>query len=181
MVVETLIVASTFRIVLSLPVLRWAFAGAIVALAADNLDKVVINLLDIGAMRHYQEWDKYLDQVYLSAFLVVAWQWGGLVRGVSVALFAFRTVGAAAFAATGERDTLIYFPNIFEFWFIAVAGIYHWRPKVVINGRITAAILALVIPLKLAQEWFLHQSRWLDQFTVSEFFEELWSPVADTF
>ncbi|MFA7250450.1 MAG: hypothetical protein WC273_12565, partial [Dehalococcoidia bacterium] len=71
MTLEVLVIAA-LRIVGSLPVLRWAFAGAIIAILVDLSDLFAMNLLHLGGFPDYQEKDKWLDQVYLATFLIVA-------------------------------------------------------------------------------------------------------------
>jgi hypothetical protein len=65
------------RLLGALPVLRWAFVGALVAMAVDQSDLFMMNLIHLGGVSDYQTFDKYLDQAYLLAFLVVAWRWHG--------------------------------------------------------------------------------------------------------
>ena len=96
MTLEELVIASA-RIVGSLPVLRWAFAGAIIAILVDFSDLFMMNLLTLGGLRDYQAFDKLVDLVYMATFLIVALRWSGVARNVAVALFAFRIVGVAVF------------------------------------------------------------------------------------
>jgi hypothetical protein len=174
MVFEAFLAASAFRIIASLTVLRWAFAGGLIAVGADLTDKVLINLIDIGFMRHYQVWDKVIDQVYMLAFLLVAWSWGGLARNVSVALFIFRIPGVVLFELTKVREVLLIFPNVFEFWFVFMAGLYHYRPGYELSRQRAALIVGFLTIPKLFQEWFLHWYRWLDTLNAIEFLELLW-------
>lgn len=102
------------RVAGALPVLRWAFAGGLVAVFTDLSDLFLRNLLDLGGVRNYQALDKWLDQAYQLTFLIVALRWRGTARSVAVALFAFRLAGFALFEATGARVVLLAFPNVFE-------------------------------------------------------------------
>ncbi|MDZ7728688.1 MAG: hypothetical protein U5Q44_11105 [Dehalococcoidia bacterium] len=170
----TLVIVSAFRVAASLPVLRWPLAGALLAIAADLADLPLINLLDIGFMDHYQAWDKYIDQVYMATFLVVAIRWGGALAHVAVALVAFRLVGIGLMEFRDGRELLLFFPNVFEFWFVAIAAVKHWRPSAQPGYTAAVAIAAAVLPAKLFQEWFLHHYRWLDNFTALEFLGNAW-------
>jgi hypothetical protein len=49
-------------------VLRWPFWGGLLALAVDQSDLFMMNLLRLGGVGDYQTFDKYLDQAYLLAF-----------------------------------------------------------------------------------------------------------------
>ena len=126
MTTEEIIIAIV-RILGSLPVLVWPFPGAIIAMLTDLSDLFLKDLLHLGGVDDYQSFDKWLDQVYMLAFLIVALRWQAVPRNIAVALYAYRLVGFAAFEATGERDILIAFPNLFEFWFVFVAGLKHFH------------------------------------------------------
>ena len=68
MTLEEFIIASA-RIAGSLPVLRWAFAGAVIAILVDFSDLFMMNLLPLGGLRDYQAFDKVVDLVYMVTFL----------------------------------------------------------------------------------------------------------------
>ena len=106
------------RIIGSLPVLRWAFAGAVIVLLVDLSDLFMMNLLDLGGFQDYQVKDKWLDQVYLALFLVVALRWPPLPAAIALTLYFYRLAGFAVFVATDERAVLMAFPYVFEAWFI---------------------------------------------------------------
>jgi hypothetical protein len=114
------------RLLRAVPVLRWAFVGALIAMAVDQSDLFMMNLIDLGGVTDYQTFDKYLDQAYLIAFLVVALRWQGPARGVAVVLFAYRLAGFLLFELTHERDLLLLFPNFFEYWFVLIAALGHF-------------------------------------------------------
>lgn len=156
------------RIAGSLPVLRWPFFGGWVAVGTDFGDLFLRSYLDLGGVSDYQSFDKWLDQVYLGLFLVVALRWRGPARSVAIGLFAFRLAGFVVFETSGERWTLLLFPNVFEFWFLFVAGARHWRPEFPYRAGPIAAVLAPLLVLKLFQEYALHVARWLDDFTARE-------------
>jgi hypothetical protein len=126
MTAEMWIIAAV-RIAGSLPVLRWPFYGAVLAILVDLSDLFMMNLLHLGGVRDYQSFDKYLDQVYMLCFLAVALRWSGPARDIAVGLYIYRLAGFVAFELTGERDVLLLFPNFFEVWFLLVAGLYHFR------------------------------------------------------
>ena len=116
------LIISVVRIGGALLVLRWAFAGSIAAILIDFSDLFMMNLLDLGGVRNYQALDKWLDLAYMGTFLWVATRWAGPPRAIAVGLFAFRIVGVIVFELVGNRFVLLFFPNVFEFWFVFVAG-----------------------------------------------------------
>ncbi|HEY6568891.1 MAG TPA: hypothetical protein VIZ22_01295 [Candidatus Limnocylindrales bacterium] len=173
MTVEVLIVVLV-RVAGSLPVLRWALAGGILAILIDLSDLLLFNVLDLGGVSDYQRLDKVLDLVYMTAFLIVALRWTGPDRWVSVALFAWRMIGFAAFEATGERALLLVFPNVFEPWFLLVALLHHrWNP-VPWTPLTLAAALAGLLAVKELQEWALHYARMFDDITALEAIDQAW-------
>ena len=153
------------RVAGSLPVLRWAFAGAVIAILVDLSDLFLRAYLELGGVRNYQSFDKWCDQVYLALFLVVALRWEGPARAIAVALYAFRMVGFVLFEVTGERWLLMLFPNVFEFWFVFVAFTRHWWRTFSWRPRPTAFALAGAAAAKLFHEYTLHVGRWFDSFT----------------
>jgi hypothetical protein len=162
------------RIAGSLPVLRWPFYGALLALLVDQSDLLLMNVLDLGGVRNYQAFDKYLDQVYMAAFLIVSLRWRGHERGVAVGLYLYRLAGFIAFELTQARGLLLFFPNFFESWFLFVAGRRQFDLEETLKGRWMAAVLAPLFALKLFQEYALHEGRWLDGFTTVEALEAIW-------
>ena len=158
---EEMIIAAV-RLGGALLVLRWAFAGALAAIAIDLSDLFLMNLLDLGGVRNYQALDKWLDLAYMGTFLWVALRWSGPARTLAVGLFAYRIVGVAAFEASGSRWTLLLFPNVFEFWFVFVAGARLFAPDYTLTWRRSLAWLAPLAVLKEAQEYALHGAQWLD-------------------
>ena len=194
MTTEEIIIA-VYRVVGSLPVLIFPFPGAIIAMLVDNFDVFLKNLLDEGGVTDYQEFDKWLDQVYMFTFLVVALRWQGTPRNIAVGLYAYRLIGFVAFEVSQERDVLIFFPNLFEFWFVFVAGVKffrldeRWQGEPRFGGlvpfRYAGGQIAVVIPVmlavKLPQEYALHVGRWLDDLTAVETVEWLWRVLTPPF
>ena len=170
---EMLIVA-VFRVLGSLPVLRWAFIGALIAMLADLSDLFLIEAIHLGGVGDYQRFDKWLDQVYMATFLIVALRWAYVPRTIAVALYAYRMVGFIAFEASGARDILLLFPNVFEFWFVFVSGLDFFK----IDFRYSRAQLAIsgstLLAAKLLQEYALHYGRWFDGFTAFEAVDAIW-------
>ncbi|HJW22475.1 MAG TPA: hypothetical protein VJ506_08615, partial [Candidatus Limnocylindrales bacterium] len=173
MTLQVLVIA-VVRIVGSLPVLRWPLAGGLLAIVVDLSDLLLRDALDLGGVPDYQSLDKWLDQVYLALFLVVALRWRGLARRVAIALYAFRFVGFVVFELGGDRSVLLLFPNVFEFWFLLVAAIHRFRPDFTWTPRATALALAVVAPPKEAQEWALHGGRIFDGISSIDALRVVW-------
>lgn len=171
--VEALIIAIV-RILGSLPVLRWALAGAIIAILVDFSDLFLRNLLTLGGVGDYQRFDKLLDLIYMATFLIVTRGWQPLVRDVALGLFGVRILGLALFEVTEWRGLLFAFPNLFEFWFLYVAAVLHARPAHRFSTREAVFVLPFLLAAKLFQEYALHVGRWLDGFTAVEAVEAIY-------
>ena len=170
MTLEVLIIG-LIRIAGSLPVLRWPLAGGLLAIIVDLSDLLLRDVLDLGGIPDYQAFDKWIDQVYLGAFLVVALRWTGPERAIAVGLYLFRLVGFVAFELTGERALLLLFPNVFELWFLCVAAVHRFRPGFVWRPAPTVAVLAVLLAIKELQEWALHGARLFDSISSLDFLD----------
>ena len=161
-----------YRVATALPTLRWPFAGALIAIVGDFCDLFLMDA--IGGIDDYQRLDKVCDLSYLIVFLVVSLRWAGIERAIAVALFAYRMVGEVVFEVTGDRVVLLLFPNVFEFWFIALAAWHHYRPHAALTPSHAAAALVALTAGKEAQEYFLHYDRFLDQFSAFDAVAGIW-------
>jgi hypothetical protein len=166
-----LLLVVAIRLAGSLPVLRWPLAGGLLAILVDLSDLLLFDLLGLWTVVDYQSFDKVMDLAYMVTFLVVALRWAGAERGVAAVLFTFRMAGLVAFEATGERAVLLWFPNVFETWFLLVAALYAagrrpaWTPARIV------VVLAVATAVKLLHEWALHGARVFDGIGPLEFLE----------
>ena len=180
MTAEELIIA-VVRIAGSLPVLRWAFFGGVLAVLVDLSDLFLMGLLDLGGVRNYQAFDKWLDLAYMVTFLIAAQRWKGGPRMIASGLFAYRIAGVIAFEVVAWRGILLFFPNVFEFWFLFVAGIYRFSPGYALTPRRCAAWLLVLLALKEAQEYVLHWTQWLDRYIALDLVADWWGKVRRLF
>jgi hypothetical protein len=118
-----------------------------------------------------------MDQAYLLTFLVASMRWSGPERGISILLYVYRFAGFVAFELTGSRNVLLFFPNLFEFWFIFAAACHQFGWQQWLRGRRLAGVLLALLAVKLFQEYALHHGRWLDGFTTVEAIEAIWDFV----
>ena len=171
------IVIGLIRVVGSLPVLRWAFAGALIAIVVDFSDLFWMGVLDLGGLRNYQSFDKFADLIYMFTFLWVANKWTNTDRSIAISLFTIRMIVFIAFEITQTRSILLIFPNVFEFWFVFVAIRKHYWPNYEMTKKLVARWLIILLLLKLGQEWILHGGKYLDSFTFFEAVETIWNFV----
>ena len=172
MTLEVLVIGA-IRVLGSLPVLRWPLGGGILAVVVDLADLLLRDVLDLGGTPDYQAFDKWVDQVYLGAFLVVALRWSGPERSIAVGLYLFRLVGFIAFEVTGQRDLLLYFPNVFELWFLSVAAVHRFRPGYTWRPVATAVLLVVLVAIKEVHEWALHGARLFDGISSLDFLDRI--------
>lgn len=159
----------------SLPVLRWAFVGSLIAILVDFSDLFLRGWLDLGGLGDYQSFDKWLDLVYMFTFLAVALRWDGPARTVAIVLFAYRMIGFAVFAAVDSRAVLLVFPNVFEFWFVGIAAQRHWWPDFELTNRRIVVLFLIALGLKMLQEWALHGVEFFDQWVATDLVEDFWN------
>jgi hypothetical protein len=133
-----------------------------------------MNVVDAGGLGDYQHWDKALDGVYMVTFLVSAWlHFGRSERNVALGLFLYRLLGVGLYLAGGARELLLVFPNVFEAWFVFVAGRDRLAPGYALTPMRTALWLAGLTGLKLAQEYLLHAWRILDNYSLLDLLRAL--------
>ena len=180
MTLEELIIGLV-RLLGSLPVLRWAFIGSLVAVLVDFSDLFMMNLLDFGGVRNYQLFDKWVDLAYMITFLVVSMRWSGVERRVALGLFGYRLVGLLLFETVGWRGFLLIFPNVFEFWFIFVAGVKWLRPGYTITAWAATKWMVPILILKESQEYTLHWWRILDQYRAVDVVKGWWAWIIGWF
>ena len=176
-----------YRMVGSLFVLRWPFWGALVAVVVDLGDLLLFNVFVVfggwTGYADYQTFDKWADQVYLAAFLIVALRdFAPLPKRITVALYLLRFVGFAAFEiGVAPREALLLFPNVLEFWFIVVAFTMRFRPAFVWTPARAVAALAALLAGKLVQEWALHVGRIFDGTSFLGAIEWVWHVLTTPF
>ena len=133
-------------------------------------------------MRNYQAFDKVADHVYMVTFLVVALRWKGVPRHVALVLFAYRAVGVVYFEFVSPwRVVLLFFPNVFEFWFLLIAGMNRLKPDYEATWKRAALWIPPLIVLKAFQEYVLHWGKWLDNYRAVDMVVDWWEAVTFLF
>lgn len=141
-------------------ILRKPFWGMLLAIAADASDVIIMDAFGWGflAGRNYHLLDKFLDTYYLAfAFYAsLAWQ-EVLARRVSVILFFWRLLGVIVFEITHLRQIIFFAPNIFENFYLLVAGLRQFFPKFRIDTAKRVAIIFVIAAVpKIIQEYIMH-------------------------
>lgn len=146
------------RLIIPFSILRWPFWGMIASIAADGADVVILDATGTGFFGHYHQIDKVLDTYYLAfaAYISLKWQ-DELARRTSMMLFLWRLVGVIVFEVTRIRQVIFFAPNIFENFYLLVAGFKQFFPKFKLDTakKLTIFLFAATIP-KLIQEYIMH-------------------------
>ena len=147
------------RLVVPLLILRRPLVGGLLCMLLDGADVIIVDLLGPGGMgTFYHALDKYLDLYYLGLEALVSLRWKErLPRRASVGLYLYRLVGVIIFELTGVRLVLVFFPNLFENWFLFYLVRCRLFPRLRLDTwpRVLAALALLYIP-KFFQEYVLH-------------------------
>ena len=153
------IVVVLLRLVVPLLILRRPLVGGLLCMLLDGADVIIVDLFGPGGMGNfYHALDKYLDLYYLGLEALVSLRWKErLPRQASVSLYLYRLVGVILFELTGIRLMLVYFPNLFEHWFLFYLVRCRLFPRLRLDTwpRVLAALALLYIP-KFFQEYVLH-------------------------
>lgn len=140
--------------------LRWPFWGALACIFADAVDTVFQDALGSNALSgHYHNIDKAFDTWYLGVEAFVASRWlDPWARWTALALFGLRLLAAAIYEIWGIRGVFFYLgPNVFENFYLWVAGLLEINPKYRIGGPRKLALILLAVGLpKLLQEYVMH-------------------------
>lgn len=162
-----LAIVLALRLTLPVLVLRWNFFGALIAIFADAIDILIFQLTSFPRLG-YHATDKLLDVYSMALFLAVSLRWRPGVRAASLALFAYRMIGVAAFELTDRRILLLAFPNVFEFFYLFNAARCRFAPTYRMTPLRWGAWMAGITAAKLFQEYALHGARWLDRWSAAE-------------
>lgn len=148
------------RLIVPPIILRWPFWGMLAAIAADASDVVLLDAIGWGFFdgKDYHAIDKVFDMYYLTfaAYASLRWE-DGLARRTAIGLFLWRLAGFAAFEATRIRQVIFFAPNIFENFYLLVAGARTFAPSFRINRpqKLVIFLLIAAIP-KVIQEYIMH-------------------------
>lgn len=157
LVVVVLVVGLRLFVPLLIP--RFPLPGIIASLVIDAVDKSIFQQFTDVNLDRYQTWDKALDIYYLAiAYLAVLRNWtNGFAARVARFLWYFRLVGVVLFELFESRLLLFVFPNVFEFFVIAVECVrLGWDPRRLSRSRILWTVAFIWIVIKLPQEWWIH-------------------------
>jgi hypothetical protein len=151
------VVAARFLIPLLIP--RFPLPGVLAALVLDAADQTIFQTWTSLPLDNYQNYDKALDIYYLTiAYIATIRNWSnefGFHLGQF--LFYYRLVGALLFELTGLRAVLLFFPNVFEYYFIAYEVLrLRWNPVRLQPVLLLGMASAIWVFIKVPQEYWIH-------------------------
>ena len=146
-----LLLVVVIRLVVPLSILRWPFWGMLLAIAADASDVMIFSKLGWGILDGrgiYHELDKIFDIYYmaLAAYVALKWQ-EALPRRLALLLFLWRFAGDVVFEITRARQVLFFAPNIFENFYLILAGLLQFFPAFRVNTTRLIIIILLIAAL----------------------------------
>ena len=155
-----ILLVTAIRFLVPFSILRWPLWGALASVAADAADIVLVEALgaEFGSAARYQIFDKFFDIYYLSFEVYVSLRWQDiLARRASVLLFLWRLAGFIAFELTRIRQVIFFAPNIFENFYLLVAGARQFFPNFRLDTSRKAVVFLLIAAIpKIAQEYVMH-------------------------
>jgi hypothetical protein len=166
-----LTIVVTVRLLVPLAILRWPFAGSLLALAVDIADLIVYGVTGFPPF-DYQRFDKLLDVHYIALQVIAAQRWSPPMRWTANILCSYRFVGMALYELTGVRAMLFAFPNVFTFWFILCSGVMTYRPSYEWTWLRAWRAAGIVLLPTLALEYALHFARWFDNLVAVDVIED---------
>src|SRR5687768_2103797 len=140
------------RLVVPFLILRFPLTGVLACIALDFLDFSVI-----GDKSWYQVVDKSLDLYYLSfcAFMVLRWR-DSVAKAIAFGAYAWWLLGVIILIATESQNVLLFFPNLFEVFFIFYLLFIYFAKTSQLPRRVLLLIMASLTVPKLVQEYALH-------------------------
>ena len=155
------LILTLVRLILPLSIIRWPLFGILLAAFLDYRDWDFLGVSSDREMIFYQNWDKFMDIYYLALAWFVSLKWEDkIARTTGSILFFWRSLGVPA-AFFIDRSLLIFFPNVFEWFFIFYLLFVFLKKRQVLftSGKILIIVLLSITIPKLAQEYFMHVIR----------------------
>ena len=154
------ILVIVMRLAVPFSILKWPFWGAIFSILADAADIILLDRLGWGFFegKDYHAIDKFFDIYYLAFVAYVSLRWQDvLARRASIVLFSWRLAGFIIFEITKIRQIFFFAPNIFENFYLLVAGLRQFRPSFKVNSLWKLALIIFVAAIpKIIQEYIMH-------------------------
>lgn len=156
---EILVLLTALRLLVPLLILRWPIFGMLASMYLDLQDFNYFTIRTEQDMTNYQTWDKVMDIYYLSIAFYTSLSWKEkLAKKISIFFFSLRALGVVVLLFVHARELLLFFPNIFEnfFLFYLLFKTFTNNARLFTSVLATSAILACIIIPKVIAEYYLH-------------------------
>ncbi len=154
------VIIALIRLLVPLVIFRWRFWGVILSIAADASDVMIMEKFGFGPFtgQVYNGYDKLFDIYNLFIEFLVVLKWSNpLAKKTGIFLFAWRMIGAAIYEITNTRAMLFWAPNIFEYFYLAVAGLEKYAPRFKLDSVKKLIIILLIVGIpNIAKEYYMH-------------------------
>ena len=157
--VLVILLIAAVRLLVPVSVLRFPFWGGLACIAADAFDSIIQDALGIHPLdNHYHNVDKVFDIYYLGLEAWVARGWvDALARNTALVLFGLRLLAVVLFEITDSRGLFLIGPNVFENFYLFVAGMKTIDAGYRVDNRLQLAAIVLFVGIpKILQEYVMH-------------------------
>lgn len=164
-----------FTIILRLSVpfliLVWPLYGILICMLVDCIDYTIVMFGNIRVDKPklhptYQRVDKALDQYYYTFILVYfLCNYSPPLTSLAICLYAWRLTGFILFQITNNRQFLIFGPNFFENFALAILLRHTFSIDFTNTGILVIVVSAILI--KIPQEILIHGTKLLYKWDIS--------------
>ena len=157
MMIDPIILSLLIRLIVPLFTLIFPFFGYVAAMLADCFgDASLVSLLGGYFGTNYHLFDKALDFYMITIAAIVSLRFIKIEKWTSINLYAIRVIGLIIFEITQLRIMLVFFPNVFEFFFVFITAAHKFKPKFKLTIKnIWIVLIILTIP-KIILEILIH-------------------------
>lgn len=151
------VVLARFGLAFLIP--RFPLPAVLACLVLDAADRTIFELLTDEPLTGYQSYDKALDIFYLAVAFVSTFRNWTLPLAVRLAqvLFLSRLLGVVLFEVLDQRWLLLLFPNVFEYFFVAIEAVRtRWSLRRLSTRAVWGTAVSIWIVVKLPQEYWIH-------------------------
>lgn len=154
-----ILILTLARLLIPLTILRFPIAGVLTSMYLDLQDFNYLTIRTTQDMTNYQTWDKFMDIYYLTIAFLTTLHWKEVfAKKMSILFYFYRALGVLVLFFFHERFMLVFFPNIFEnfFLFYLLFKKFTNNAKLFTTLPITTIVIASIVMPKLVAEYYLH-------------------------
>lgn len=156
---KLLFIVGVSRVLLVFLIFKYPLLALILSYVLDDIDSMITYKSGLS-WEFYTRYDKLLD--YWWYIFVLFFAWNSIAFNVLLILFVIRTIGQVIVLFTTKHEPLLWFPNIFEHYFILYLLSKLFWPQYLTYFVGFNVIIPLFIATitKMPQEYLLHRKGW---------------------